>query len=352
MLLPRQRLALLIFLAVVSVAAAQPPRPMPSTARDSVREHVKRGAALEKIGFHGEAEAEFLTALAAASPAEISQITEALQRVREARKRAESVQTAETSEKYFQLGQQLEKQGHYDQALAAFQRALETANSPQAQVSAQAAIAHVLEAKDSFWHKYTEEWLKPAAKGFLSLVGVYLLYKILYKILSFIGPWLARFSKRIEVADFDDSTDVGFGKGFPALLRTLYEERKQLAKQSVTLPGSGVLTYRSLQVTLPVMGSPEYEDFSEIKLDVAGVQASKFLRKAARLLWQPRYSVNGTIYRYGNEIRAVTTLAKYNGVVERWNFALWDGQPGGPLPPDSAYQVIDAILKDWEQKNG
>lgn len=345
MLLPWQRLALLIFLAVVSVAAAHSPRSVAPTVRDSVRDHVGRGAILEKIGFYKEGEAEFLAALAKAGPAEISQIAKALQRVSEARRNAESVQTAATSEKYFQLGEQLEKQGYYDQALAAFERTLDAANSPRAQARAQAAIAHVLDAKNSFWQEYIKDWLKPAAKFFLTLVGVYLLYKVL----SFIGRWLARFSKRIEVADLDDSTDTGFGKGFPALLRNLYEERKQLAQQSVMLPGSGILTYRSLQVTLPVMGSPKYEHFSEIKLNVAGVEVSEFLRKAARLLWQPRYSVNGTIYRYGDEIRAATTLAKYNGVVGRWNFTLWDGQPGGPLPQDSAYQVIDAILKDWER---
>ena len=335
----------LIVLAAASLAAAPGAHSAAQSNRVSLQRHLRRGMELEKIGFYSEAEAEFLAALADAEPPETPQITEALHRVREAHLRAEAAKVPEGSEKYFQLGSQLELQRHYDEALAAYQRALEAANTPQTQDRAKAAIARVVESKHSFWEQYNSDWLQSFYKVLLTLFGAW----ILFKILGFLGRKLARFSRRIEVADFADSTDTGFGKGFPALLRTLYDDRQELAQAGMTLRISGISPYRSPKIDLPLMGSATYEDFSYMKLQVAGVEMSDFLRKAGRLLRQPRYTVTGTIYRYGDEIRATTTLARYNGVLGRWNFALWNNQNGGPLPSDCAYEVIETIVRDCER---
>jgi tetratricopeptide (TPR) repeat protein len=347
-------IALLILLTAVDLTAAQAPRRVPSGTRETIDQHLERGAGLEKIGLYKEAEAEFLAALAVASPAARGQIAEALQRVREAQRSAESAKADQRSDKHFQLAEELQRQGQYDEAMAEFQRAYNEADSPEARARAQAAVLRVLEEKNSFWQRLIRDWLVPAAKAVVLLAASVLLLlpglRIIYRILGLVGRSFARFSKRIELADFEDTTDTGFGKGFPALLRALYHERQQLAQRALTLRGSGIVTYRREHAADPIMGSRKYEDFSEMKLDIAGVAVSELLAKLTRLLFQPYYSVSGVVYRYNNEVRAAATLAKYNGVLEHWDFTLSDGQPGGPIPSDPAYQLINAIITDWEQR--
>jgi tetratricopeptide (TPR) repeat protein len=347
-------LVLLLFLAASAAAGGQPSRELHPLTKDPVRQHLERGVALEGIGLHKEAEAEYLAALADADTAVRSQIIEGLQRVREAQRSAESAKADERSDKQFQLGEELQRLGRYDEALEAFRRAYNEADGPEARARAQAAVGRTLEEKDSFWQRLIQDWLIPGAKAVLLLASSVLFLlpalRLIYWILGLMGRSLARFSKRIEVADFEDTTDTGLGKGFPALFRALYRERQQLAQRGLTLQGSGIVTYRREHAALPIMGSRKYEDFSEIKLDIAGVAVSELLGKITRLLFQPCYLVSGTVYRYNNEIRAASTLAKYNGVLEHWDFTLSDGQPGGPIPTDSAYQVIHAIIRDWERR--
>jgi hypothetical protein len=126
--MPIVRLLQLVPLIVLAIASLAIPPDADSAApsnRASLQRHLRRGTELEKIGFYSEAKeeflAEFLAALAEAEPAETPQITEALHRVREAHIRAEAAKVPEGSERYFQLGCQLELQHHYDEAFAAAQ---------------------------------------------------------------------------------------------------------------------------------------------------------------------------------------------------------------------------------------
>jgi len=342
MALSGQRVALLVLLIAGYVGAALATQQVSSPISQEVQERLERGVALENIGFYEEAEAEFLAALAAAESTSTAQVTEALQRVREAQSTAETDRQDQSSQKYLDLGEALQKEGHFGEALEALRRAYDEANSLETQARAQAAIASVLNAEDSWW-EFTQDCIELVAKLFLILPGLY----ILYKTLGFIGWVVARFSKRIEVARFDDTTDTGLGRGFPALLHTLYHDRKQLADWDPTLPGSGIVTYRGESVTQPIMGSPRYEDFSEIKLEVGGVAVSQLLSKAVSLVRQPHYSVSGVVYCCGNEVHAAVTLTKYNGILEQWDFTLWNDKLSRPALVDSAYQVINAIIKDW-----
>src|SRR5258708_5309507 len=182
----------LIVLAAASLAAAPGAHSTAQSNQVSLQRHLRRGTELEKIGFYSETGAESLPALAVAEPADTPQITDALHRVREAHIRADAAKVPEGSEKYFQLGSQLELQKHYDEALAAYQQALLAANTPQTQDRAKAAIARVVESKHSFWEQYSSDWLQSFYKLLLTLVGVW----ILFKILGVLGRKLARFSRR------------------------------------------------------------------------------------------------------------------------------------------------------------
>lgn len=340
-------LVLLLLLAASVAAAEQPSRILRPLAEDPVRRHLERGVALEEIGLHKEAETQYLAALTVAGPAARTQITKALQRVREAQRNAESAKAGQRSDKHFQLGEEFQKQGRYEKALEAFQRAYNEADSPEDRARAQAAVVRVLEEKKSFWQQYIQDWLKPTLVKVLILS---LFTYLLYQGLRFTGRFLARFSKRIEVSDFDDSTDSGFGKAFPAILRAAYQQYERLAKPSSTPLGSLLLAPRGESATLPIMVLERYQDFLEIGLAVPGIEVSKLLSKMARLLQQPYYTVSGAVYRLGEEIRVTTTLAKYNGVEARRDSILWSGPGANVRPARVAYEIIVAILQDWNDK--
>lgn len=340
-------LVVLLVLAALAAAAEQPSRKLHPAAEDPVRQHLARGVALEKVGLYNEAEAEYLAALAVADPAAMTQITEAVHRVREAQQSAESAKADERSDKYFQLGEELQKQGQHNEALDAFGRAYNEASSPKVRARAQAALVRVIEEKNSFWQQYIQDWLKPTL---VKVLIVLLLTYLLYRGLGFIGRLLARFSKRIEVSDFDDPTDSGFGKAFPAILRAAYQQYGRLSKRSPTQLGSLLLAYRGEPATLPLMGQRRYQDFSEIALDLPGVEASKVLSKIAGLLQQPYYTVGGAVYRLGEEIRVTSTLAKYNGDEVWSDSVLWSGPGTDVRPGSAAYEIIAAILQDWNAK--
>jgi len=356
---------LLIFLAILACAgfAGASAR---NTGRlapiDTVQGHLKRAAALEQIGFYKEAETEFLAAFIGSSTSESAQITKDLQRVREAAKAVESARSDQNSAKFIALGKALEEDNHYDQALTAFQRAYNAADSKEAQALARASVNRVLNEKESWWEKYIRAWALPGliklvfglpgvigkfALGLLGVIGLYVFLSFVYSRLDAFGKRRAEHSNRIEVAEFDDTTDSGFGKAFPAVLNTVYEEYQNRAQRSSSHIGSVLLAYRGSPATLPVMGSPKYEEFSEIKLSLSGVDVSELFRKMNRLLRQPYYTVAGAIYRLDQEIRSAARLTKYNGRVDRWDRPLWSG-PGSTTRPSSlAYDIIATILDDW-----
>lgn len=355
-LLHKSHAALLLsfLLAASYTAAGQSLSKSHQVPDDTIHQHIERGIALERIGLYTQAEAEYLAALAVADPAARMKIAEGLERVRKAQLLAETAKADRQSEKNFKLGEELQRRRQYDQAIQAFQRAYNQAGSAQVQAHARVALVHAIEDKNSFWLQLVQNWAMPAAKVVLLLAASVLLLvpalRFFYWALGFIGHLAARYSKRIEVADFEDTTDTGFGKGFPALLRTLYYERQQIARPDIALVGSGIVTYRQEDAAFPIMSSSRYEDFSEVKLNVAGMEVSGLMGKATRRLFQPYYSLEGAIYRYNNEIRATAKIAKYNGVVGQWELILSDSKPGGAIPSDSAYQLIDAIIRDWRQQ--
>jgi len=356
---------LLIFLAILGVAGfagASARNTRRLAPIDTVPEHLKRAAALEQIGFYKGAETELLAALAGSSASESLQITKNLQRVREAAKTAESVHSDQNSEKFIALGKALEENKRYDQALTAFQRAYNAAASEEAQALARTSINRVLEEKESWWEKYIKAWALPGlikfvfglagvigkfALGLLGAIGLYVFLSFAYSRLDAFGKRRAEHSNRIEVGEFDDTTDSGFGKAFPAVLHTVYEEYQNRAHRSSSHIGSVLLAYRGTPATLPVMGSPKYEDFSEINLILPGLDVSEFFRKVDRLLRQPYYRVGGAIYRLDQEIRSAARLTKYNGQVNRWDRPLWSGPGSTTRPASLAYDIIATILDDW-----
>lgn len=345
-------LCLPILLFASAVTAEERSEKLPPHVNPSLRQHFERGARLEEAGFLKEAEAEYLAALGAAGRASKASITAALQRIREAQRKIGSSESDRRSNAQFKLGEELLKQRQYAEALAAFERAYNEADSPEVRARAQDAVVRVLEEKNSFWQGLYDDWVLPTEKAFIVLLGSVAILlparHIIYRLLGYIGHFLARFSKRIEVADFEDVTRTGLGKAFPALIRAIYHYRQELP---IMHQGSGLVTYtRPEHAAQPIMGSRQYEDFSEVKLDIAGISVPELLGKVMRLICPPHYSIGGAIYRYNDEMRVVASLAKYNGIIEYWDLALSDHHTGEAMAFDSAYRIIDAIIRDWERR--
>jgi tetratricopeptide (TPR) repeat protein len=290
----------LLLAASVAAAIEKLPRESRQSAQETAREHLARGAALERISLYKEAEAEYLAALAAADPTATTNIADAMQRVRQTQQAAAFAQADERTDNYFQLGQELQRRGQYGEALVNLQRAYEEAHGLEARSRAKAAVVRVLEEKNSFWQQYIQEWFKPA---FIKIVLILLVIGAFYCGGGLVGRLLARFSRRIEVPDFDDATDSGFGKAFPAILRTAYQQYGRLARRSPTHLGPVLLVYRGAPATLPLMVPPRYQEFSEIELNVLGIEASKLLSNVVRLLRRPYYTVTGAVYRLACIIR-------------------------------------------------
>jgi hypothetical protein len=320
----------------------------------TTQEHLKSAAALEGIGFYKESEAELLAALVGANASERSEIAKELQRIREIEKGIETARSDQNSSQYLTLGDALERDGHFDQALMAFQRAYGFATSVKAQALAQESISRVLSKKESFNEKYIRGFVPPMfvkfVLGVLEAIGLCLLLWFLYSVVEALGKRYATHSNRIEVAEFDDTTETGLGKAFPAVLHAVYEEYQNRVQRGRSNIGATLLAYRSGEATLPVMGSPKYEDFSEIKLDLPGIDVSELLRKLNRLIRRPYYTVGGVIYRLGEEIRSTAKLTKYNGNVNRWDRSLWGGPGSSSRLTGLAYDIIAGILNDWNAK--
>lgn len=308
----------------------------------TLQQHLDNAALLERAGLNGEAEAEYLAALAVANPSARSQIVDALQRVQNAQLSALANEADHRSEKQLQIGKDFERHGQFDSALAAFQRAYREAGTQGAQTSAQVAIGDVLSRQHAFWNQYVRDWLEPVAIRILLLVLAALL---LYWAARNIGRLRARYSRNIEILEFDDATDTGFGKAFPLILRTAYE---QVLRVTATRVHSGLSAFRR-PADLPIMVPPRYETLPEIGLSIAGVETSTLIRSLARLLQRAHFTVRGVVYRSGQEIRVASSVAQYNGaeLEVRSDSVLWKGPGHVAAPQSAAYEVIAAILVHW-----
>jgi len=315
---------------------------------DPARQHLDNGTVLERRGLLNEAEAQYLSAMTTRDPAIRQQAEEGLARTH-------GQQEQRLVQVDLDLGKALEEAHELDRALTIYERAFRESKGEEHETARQ-AVLRVLEARGSFCEGYVRTWLKPWATKFLiGLLGLFVFYlflKLLYKILKGAGGWIGSRSNRIEVADFEDSSETGLGKGFPAVLRTVYRDRQVLAQPSSASYGGPALAFRPGQSNLPVMGSATYETFSEIKLELAGIEVSELLSRVEKLLFRPRYLVGGCIYRYGHEMRADVTLSKYNiREMARWDFGLAAQRGGFTTLTDPMYEIIDAILRDWNAEH-
>ena len=340
----RRILALALCFQALPSLGAQKPTDRPATGTDSARQHLDNATALERLGLLKESEAQYLSAMSSEDPDLRRQAEMGLARAHDEEQR----QLARTDR---ELGKALEESHQLDQALAAYEGAFREGKDNEREAARQ-SVLRVLGARESFWERYIRTWAWPWLVKFIisaaGLVTLYLLLKLLYAVLRGIGKWLGSLSSRIEIADFDDTTDTGLGKGFPALLRTTYWERQLLAQPAPALLGGVAVAFHSSEWDLPVMGSADYETFSEIDLKLAGIKVSELLGRVERLILQPRYRIGGVIYRGGNEVRSAVSLSKYNKAeMSRWNFVLALQDGAAPTLSDPIYEIIDLILRDW-----
>jgi hypothetical protein len=317
----------------------------PPAVLDPGRQYLDNGTVLESRGLLKEAEAQYSSAMMSRDPA-VQQMAQA------GLARTHALQELNLVQTDLHLGRAFEDAHQFDRALAAYERAFREGKDEQRE-AARLSVLRVLQARESFYERYLRGWVHPWLTKFslsvLGLVVLYVLLKLLYGALKGVGSWIGSRSNRIEISDFEDSTDTGLGKGFPAVLRTVYRDRQMLAESTSTSRGGLALAFRSSQSgPQPVMGSATYETFSEFKLDLAGVEVSELLHKIERIVCKPHYQVGGVIYRQGDIMRAAVSLSRYNTKeVMRWDFAVTAQQGGLTTLTDPMYEIIDAILRDW-----
>ncbi|HTV53312.1 MAG TPA: hypothetical protein VMI06_00180 [Terriglobia bacterium] len=324
----------------------------PSLAADpaaSARRRLDNAVALERLGLYKESESEYLGAMTSAKPAVRLEAEAGLARAHAEERR----RLAQTD---LGLGKAFENAHELDQALAAYESAYRDGGSHE-RAEALEFVQRVLNARTSFWENYVRAWAWPwLVRLGIVVIGLLVLLVVGYGILRLLralGGWVGSISRRIEIADFEDTTDTGLGKGFPALLRTVYRERQFLGQLPPAYYGGLVFAPRPRPAhspPQPVMGSAAYETFSEIDLTLAGIKVSELLNRLERLVKQPRYLIGGVIYRCGDEVHSAVSLTKYNKVeMNRWDFILRREQGAGPMLIDPIYEIIDFILSDWRR---
>lgn len=340
-------LALAVCFQISPSSGAHNPTDRAATGTDSARQHLDNATVLERLGLLKESEAQYLSAMASEDPDVRQQAEVGLARAH----KEEQQQLARTDT---EIAKALEESHQLDQALTAYERAFRNGKGADRD-AAQQSILRVLRARESFWERYVRGWAWPWLVKFgisvVGLVALYLFLKLLYRMLRVLGQWRGSASRRIEIADFEDTTDTGLGKGFPALLRTTYWERQLLAQPAPASLGGVAVAFHPSEWDLPVMGSADYETFSEIDLELAGIKVSELLGRVERLILQPRYRIGGVIYRGGNEVRSAVSLSKYNKAeMSRWDFVLALQDGAVPTLSDPIYEIIDFVLKDWRSR--
>jgi tetratricopeptide (TPR) repeat protein len=346
-----------VFLSALFAAPAYSQKQIKTTnssVDDSADSHVVRAQALERNGFYREAEAELLSALTRANRTEIPKLVDELKNAQADLSRAEAERRAEDAQKNLRLAEAMEGAKEYDRAIAAYEKSYSTSNDEAVQVYAKASIERVIAKKKSAWFRYGQEWAVPAvfkiALGFLGAFGLYFLLRLVYAGLSSVGRSRGRRSQVIEIREFADTTDTGMGKGFPEILRNVYEDYQEIAEQR-ELEDSVLLTYRADPATMPVIGSSKYEEFSEIKLSIAGLEVSELLSKMDRLVRQPRYTIDGAIYRVGSSVLSSGSLRRGKANVSRWNSVISGNDTNVEGPISLAYEIIAVILEDWHEQS-
>lgn len=330
--------------ASLAFGAVQPAQ-KPQSALNPARQQLDTATAFERQGLLNEAAAQYSSAMTSDDPAVLQMAEAGLVRTK-------MLQQLKLAQADLQLGKTFEDAHQLDRALAAYGRAFLEGRNEEREAARQ-SILRVFRSRESFHELYFRGWVIPwltkVSLGVLGVVILYVLLKILYWALKWAGRLIGSQSNRIEVADFEDSTDTGLGKGFPAVLRTVYRDR-QLLSQSASVSSTGVaLTFHSKQSGPdPVMGSAAYETFSEIKLKLAGVEVSELLQRLEKLVWKPHYTISGVIYRLGGEVRAAVTLSRYNTrEMGRWDFSMMAQEEGMTALTDPMYEIIDVLLRDW-----
>lgn len=155
-----------------------------------------------------------------------------------------------------------------------------------------------------------------------------------------------RSSTLAVIADFEDGTTTGLGKGLPALIRTLYREQQEFQSTS---PGGSVLVPYPVAGGLPVLSAPAAEtDFTWAGLSVASTPLKAVLARWSAAWHAPWSTTTGTIYQLGQDVRLSVTIATHGRRSVAWDASLQDGV--NP-PRDAAYRVLFTIVDYWERRH-
>jgi hypothetical protein len=318
-------LVLMLALTVNLVAA------IPKTAPPSER-LLNAGEILEYAGFLDEAAVAYADAARVDDGKHRTAIQQALTRIRtKSNDRATTLGAA-----YLDLGTKLRAHQDDSQATDAFQKAL-THGDAKTRESATRHLGEIAQRQSTAWHRYMTSWSVPfLVKAALICVGLLLVWLVLWAM----GSAVALVSRRVDVDAFRDTTGVKLWEGFPVLLRSTLTSAINALQKPTT-------EYRPALGKIPLIATRPAVQLPEVAVSIAGVQLGNVLHYFQRLVFRPRYSIEGTVYETDNSVRMALSLFKRSRPLQAWDVALSDPKSPQVSMEDCAYMVIHAILDDW-----
>lgn len=245
------------------------------------------------------------------------------------------VPATHAGQEYVLLGLALEEAGHYEQALAAYYRALETGDD-KVRKEVQPLILRATKSRNNFWNRDFYGWFIPQLRRFWVIIITLL---ALYLVFDGIGRLVSMRSSRIEILRFDDPSGSGLGTGFPALLRETFLSIRAVSQRSTGLLQGQVRAS-------PVITPPQLVKSPNIDITLGGLRIGNVLQQVKTFVIRPRYLITGSVYRSGNDLRAVVELLRRNKLLRDWHFRLGTEQVDEG-PSDYAYEILYYILEDW-----
>jgi hypothetical protein len=337
---------------IVGAAAQSVSTTPPSTAPPRVATPLL-AEQLEQAGLSTEAASEAVRALPTASPEDRERYIALLNRIRDRNAASDLQRRNGEFSKRMALGDELLRRGLQEDARREYVSAAENAATDQQRDRALSAADRTR--RVSMIDGGSGDRVRSALRGILENgVAAIVVTAILGTLWLLAGrPSIAavksvrqRFSKRAVIADFEDDTTTGLGKGLPALIRTLHREQQEF---QATSPGGSVLVPYPVPGGLPLLSAPAAEtDFTWAGLSVGGAPLKAVLARWSAAWHAPWSTTTGTIYQAGQDVRLSVTIATHRQQSVGWDASLQDGV--NP-PRDAAYRVLFTIVDQWERRD-
>jgi hypothetical protein len=259
----------------------------------------RMGLVYERGGRFEEAEAAFAKAIEDGSSETRHAALEALDRVVLKRERAD----AEIQSK---LGEVYESQGRLADAEAAYVKALEK-GPPAMRLEALARIRRLVAQRDCVVDKYVNPAFEVVGKAFVYVLLALLLIEVVRRPLNVVGRRRGR--HKLAIADFVYAAGpVTVGVTFRGVLEqmhgrmTVHFERRTILRNS----------------TLPALAQSQSAELTEM-VGAVSESAVPFVRWAMERLNQPGYQLTGSIECAARRVNVLAKLEQSGRIIGRWH---------------------------------